>query len=257
MNRFIRTTIIAMTVLLIFIPMLSAETGEGNTTLGGVNGYLVIPSALPVVSTQNATITTGYSAIFDIPDGFAHIPFIQFGFATDFEVGLAVDIATKADLLLNAKWRFLEKENTSVAFGLVGQMIEVGSDTTFAAQTYFVSSFNSTFISWPSKTSIMVGYTFDDSLNSDIDFGMGFQAPLLQEFFKGKVDFLIDFGNSSYSIHPSGGNAAGRGMLNLGVRLLPVEFMQSTFVAADIRLIDILDHSGRALSAGLSISFRP
>ena len=94
-------------------------------------------------------------------------------------------------------------------------------------------------------------------MNTNIDFGMGFQAPLLENVFKGKVDFLIDFGNVSYSSSPSGGEAEDRGLLNIGARLLPVEFMQSTTIAADVRLIDVFDHSGRALSAGVSISFRP
>ena len=257
MRKFRHMVMVFAILTVLSIQPVFSSMGEGNTTLGGVNGYIVIPSAMPVTSGEHATITTGYSAIFDIPDGFAHIPFIQFGFAQHFEASLAVDIGAKADVLLNAKWRFLEKGDTSVAFGVVGQMLDVGSAMQFAAQTYFASSFNSTFISWPSKTTIIIGYTFDDTLNSDIDFGMGFQAPLWEKVFKGKVDFLIDFGNVSYSTKPSGGQPRDRGMLNLGARLLPVEFMKSTFLSADVRLIDILDHQGRALSAGLSITFMP
>ena len=257
MKSNVRITITLLVLLSLSTGSLFAAMEEGNATLGGVNGYIVIPSAQPVSSGENASVTTGYSAIFALPDGFAHIPFIQFGFGGDFEVGLAVDISDEADVLLNTKWRFVEKETTSVAFGIVGQALEVGDATKFAAQAYIASSFTSTFISWPSKTTILVGYTFDDTMNTDIDFGMGFQAPLLEKVFKGNVDFLIDFGNVSYSSNPSGGKAGDRGLLNLGARLLPVEFMPSTTVAADLRLIDILDHSGRALSAGVSISFRP
>lgn len=257
MKQIVQLVVALLVLLVISTGSAFAAIEEGNSTLGGVNGYIVIPSAQPVTSGENASVTTGYSAIFALPDGFVHIPFIQFGFGKDFEVGLAVDIAEKADVLLNTKWRFVEKESTSVAFGLIGQALEVGDATKFAAQTYIASSFTSTFISWPSKTTILVGYTFDDTMNTDIDFGMGFQAPLLEKVFKGNVDFLIDFGNVSYSASPSGGEAGDRGLLNLGARLLPVEFMKGTTVAADIRLIDILDHSGRALSAGISIAFRP
>lgn len=257
MKGLLRTAACVLLITIFGLSPIAAQSDEGNPTMGGVNGYLVIPSALPVASTKNATITTGYSAIYDFSKGFAHIPYIQFGFAHDFEASLAVDIADKADMLLNAKWRFLEKGTTSLSFGVVGQMLEIGKTPTFAAQTYLASTFNSTFISWPSKTTLLVGYTFDNSLNTDIDFGMGFQAPLFKKLFKGNVDFLIDFGNISYSKAPSGGNPTDRGMLNIGMRLLPVEFMQFTFVAADLRVIDILDHSGRAVSAGISISFRP
>ena len=257
MTRRTRLTVLSMMIIVCAIPVLFGVGEEGNTTLGGVNGYIVVPSALPVTSGDKATITTGYSAIFDLPDGFAHIPFIQFGFTGDLEASLALDIGSEANMLLNAKWRFVEKGETSVAFGVVGQMLDIGGTLGFAAQTYLASSFVSTFISWPSKTTILVGYTFDDSLNTDIDFGMGFQAPLWQKVFKGKVDFLIDFGNVSYSTRPSGGRAQDRGMLNLGMRLLPWEFMTSTFLAADVRLIDLLDHAGRAISAGVSVSFSP
>ncbi|MGE0075072.1 MAG: hypothetical protein AB7S52_07575 [Sphaerochaetaceae bacterium] len=257
MKQIVRLIATLLVLLVMSTSSLFAAMEEGNSTLGGVNGYIVIPSAQPVSSGENASVTTGYSAIFALPDGFAHIPFIQFGFGRDFEVGLAVDIAEKADVLLSTKWRFVEKESTSVSFGMVGQALEVGDATKFAAQAYFASSFTSTFISWPSKTTILVGYTFDDTMNTDIDFGMGFQAPLLEKVFKGNVDFLIDFGNVSYSSSPSGGKAGDRGLLNIGARLLPVVFMPSTTIAADVRLIDILDHSGRALSAGISISFRP
>lgn len=251
------TVVLVLFSLIVSGGLAFASSPEGNNTLGGINGYIVVPSALPVNSNNGAAITTGYQAIFEFPDTFAHIPYIQFGFAKDFEVSLAVDIKNSADILLNGKWRFIEKGSTSVSFGFIGQAIDLKNATQFAAQTYFASSFSSNFIDWPSKTTILVGYTFKEKLNSNIDFGMGFQAPLLEKVFKGKVDFLIDFGNVSYSIDPSAGDASNRGMLNIGARLLPVEFMKSTFVTADLRLLDILDDKGRGISAGVSITFRP
>ena len=252
-----KSIILILTVLTLTVSSLSAVAPEGSNTLGGINGYVVIPSALPIESTNGAAISTGYHAILKFPSTFAHIPYIQFGFAEDFEASLAVDIKDTADLLLNGKWRFLEKDSTSIAFGFIGQAIELGGTARFAAQTYFASSFSSNFIDWPSKTTILVGYTFKNNLNTNIDFGMGFQAPLLEKFLKGKVDFLIDFGNVSYSINPSAGNASDRGMLNIGARLLPLEFMRSTYLSADLRLLDLLDDQGRGVSLGLSITFRP
>lgn len=254
-----RWTICTILLLIIMTASLFATTGEGSATLGGVNGYVVLPSAIPVKSTQeSASITTGYNAVLEFPLTFSHIPYIQFGFKEDFEVSLAVDIAESADLLLNAKWRFIEKETTSITFGVNGQMHDIGKDPLlFAAQTYIATSFSSNFIDLPSKTTILIGYTVKDNMNTDIDFGMGFQAPLWEKVFKGKVDFLIDFGNVSYSAYPGAGKAENRGMLNVGMKLLPIEFMKSTFIAADFRLIDILDHEGRGVSAGVSITFRP
>jgi hypothetical protein len=230
---------------------------EGNTTLGGVNGYVVLPSALPFSSDGGPALATGYQAIWEFPSTFAHIPYIQFGFLEDFEASLSVDIDASVDLLLNGKWRFLKRGTTSVSFGFVGQAIDLGTTNKLAAHTYFASTFSSNFIDWPSKTTILIGYTFSDPLNSNIDFGMGFQAPLLQKVLKGKVDFLIDFGNVSYSMNPSAGDATDRGMLNMGLRVLPIEFMRGTFFTFDLRVLDLLDDKGRGVSAGMSIAFRP
>lgn len=252
-----KTIITIICMLFITVGFGFADSPEGNNTLGGINGYNVIPSAYPVDSDNGAVISSGYQAILEFPSEFAHIPYLQFGFAKDFETSLAVDIKDSVNILLNGKWRFVEKGTTSVAFGFIGQAIDLGNTNKLAAQTYFASSFSSNFIDWPSKTTILVGYTFKDNLNSNIDFGMGFQAPLLEKVFKGKVDFLIDFGNVSYSIDPSAGDAGNRGMLNIGARLLPVEFMKSTYVTADLRLLDLLDDKGRGISAGISITFRP
>lgn len=251
-----KTLFVTLLVILSMVAI-GAKTVEGNTTLSGTNGYIVIPSAIPLDSRNGAAITTGYNALLKFPGDFSHIPFIQFGYAEDFETTLAVDIADNVDILLQGKWRFLEKGTTSVAFGVNGQLHGISDLNDFAAQTYVASSFASNFIDWPSKTTVLVGYTFKKNMKTDIDFGMGFQAPLLENVFKGKVDFLIDFGNVSYSAYPSAGNAEKRGMLNIGARLLPVEFMKSTFVTAELRLLDILDHEGRGVSTGVTITFRP
>ncbi|MFA7672055.1 MAG: hypothetical protein WCY53_07375 [Sphaerochaetaceae bacterium] len=231
---------------------------ESNTTLSGINGYVVVPSALPAASGKDTSITTGYSAIFTLPSGFAHIPYIQFGFANNFEASAAVDITDDADLLVNAKWRFLHKGETSVALGLNGQLLDMKGDLYVGGKIYVAATFSSTFITLPSKTTVMLGYSIDkNSINSDIDFGMGFQAPFFPKVFKEKVDFLIDFGNVSYSNSPSGGDAENRGMLNLGLRLLPLQFMRGTYFATDLRLIDIFDAKRRAFSVGAAITFVP
>ena len=86
---------------------------------------------------------------------------------------------------------------------------------------------------------------------------MGFEIPLWQKAFKGKVNLLVDFGNVSYSAYPSGGIAKDRGLFNIGLRLLPLEFLPSTYFALDLGLIDIFDHQGRAFSAGAALTFRP
>src|SRR5690554_432050 len=81
-----------ITLLIISLTTLSGAMLEGNTTLGGVNGYVTLPKASVVDSDKTPSITTGYTAIFSLADGFAHIPFVQMGFAKNFEASVAFDI---------------------------------------------------------------------------------------------------------------------------------------------------------------------
>lgn len=250
--------LLVITLLVFSLTTISGALKEGNATLGGVNGYVTLPKASVVDSDKTPSITTGYTAIFSIADGFAHIPFVQMGFAKNFEASIAFDIDSEDfDLIVNAKWRFVEKDNTSVAFGITGEGLTLQNDPDFAFLTYFATTFNSTFINWPSKTTLLLGYTFTRNLNSNIDFGVGFEVPLWQKVFKGKVNLLVDFGNVSYSANPSGGEAKDRGLFNIGLRLLPLEFIRNTYFSFDLGLIDIFDHQGRAFSAGAALTFRP
>ncbi len=231
-------------------------TPPGNTTISGVNGYLVIPSAEPAPAGKGTSITTGYSGIFST-DGYAHVPFVQVGFADIAEVSLAVDIEKETDLLLNAKWRFSHRKGTSMAVGVVGQLIDVGTEKDLAAQLYFASTFSSSIMDFSSKTTVLLGYTFHKDLNTNIDFGIAFQTPFFPTAFKEKMAFLLDFGNVSYSVDPSAGEAENRGLVNVGLRLLPVKVLNSVYLTADIRALDLFDHKGRALSIGVTLAFRP
>lgn len=245
-----RSILLSLVLVMLLSPLVA------NTTLSGVNGYVVIPSAEPVPSGKGPSVTTGYSGIFS-SKGFTNIPYVQMGFSNTAEVSLAVDIETETDLLLNAKWRFSHRNDTSLAVGVVGQLIDVGAKKDLAAQLYFASTFASSIIDFPSKTTVLIGYTFHEDLNSNIDFGIAFQTPLFPTFFKEKVDFLLDFGNVSYSHSPSVGYAQDRGLVNLGIRLLPLKLLDAIYLAADIRALDLFDHKGRALSLAISLSFRP
>ena len=218
-----------------FAPLFAGEAG--NTTLSGVNGYLVIPSAEPVYSGKTSSVTTGYSGIFSSSQ-FAHIPFLQVGFSDTYEIALAMDIAQKTDVLLNTKWRFSHKGETSFALGVVGQLIDIADKKDFTTQLYLASTFSSSIMDLPSKTTVLVGYTLGKTLTSDIDFGLAFQTPFLPDVFKKRVDFLLDFGNVSYSVSPSGGDAGRRGLSTSGYGCFPLSFsIQSTFRQSYVHLI--------------------
>jgi len=229
---------------------------SGNTTVSGVNGYLVIPSAEPAPSGKGTSITTGYSGIFST-DVYAHVPFVQVGFSDIAEVSLALEIEKKTDILLNAKWRFSHRNDTSLAVGMVGQFIDVATAKELAAQLYFASTFASSIMDFHSKTTILLGYTFHKNLNTNIDFGLAFQTPLFPNALKEKLFFLLDFGNVSYSVDPSAGDANDRGLVNVGIRLVPLKVLKSVYLTADIRALDLFDHKGRALSLGVTLAFRP
>jgi len=228
----------------------------GNATVSGVNGYLVLPSAEPAPAGKGTSITTGYSGIFSA-DVYAHVPFIQMGFSDIAEASLAFEIEKKTDILLNAKWRFSHIHETSLAVGMVGQFIDIETDKELAAQLYFASTFSSSIMDFPSKTTVLLGYTFHKDLNTNIDFGLAFQTPLFPKTFKEKVFFLLDFGNVSYSVRPSAGDADDRGLVNVGIRLVPIKVLTSVYLTADIRALDLFDHKGRALSLGVTLAFRP
>lgn len=253
-----KSLLILVVLMLLIIPLYSDEL-ELNTTFAGVTGYIGLPSAHVTSSFDNPTITTGYTGIYDFQKGFSHIPFIEVGFLKNFEGGAAVDITNEElDLLINAKWRFIDKDSVAFAFGMVGELLTMREELSFGGKAYFASTFNSSFVGLPSKTSILLGYSIDkNSIDSNIDFGMAFQSPLFPKFFKEKVDFIIDFGNVAYSNNPSGGNANNRGMLNVGLRVLPLKLMKGTYLTIDLSFIDLFDHIGRGVSLGASISFMP
>ncbi len=240
----------------ILFPM-TAFSVAGNTTLSGTTGYIVVPSASPVDTPVNPAVTTGYTALLSFSDGLAHIPFLQIGFLDDFEASLAIDIGKDIDLLLNAKWRFLQRETTDFALLINGQALSLDGTITFAGQTGFAATFDSMLIDSPATTTVYLGYTFDDTLNTDIDFAMAFETPLFADSLGEMLALVIDFGNVSYSAAPSGGDASNRGLLNAGLRFLPKEFITDTYFMADLKVLDIFDDSGRAASVGVNISFRP
>ncbi|MGH0054418.1 MAG: hypothetical protein ACQ5SW_13590 [Sphaerochaetaceae bacterium] len=242
--------------LLLVLCFLCLFPAFGSTTLGGSTGYIVVPSADVASNNQNSTVTTAYSATIT-GNRIIHIPSLLVSFSDTVETNFAVDIGTDTDLLLNGKWRFSKRGTTSFTAGLLTQVSGVSNTNDLSAQLYLVSTFDSSIMDMPSKTTIRLGYTFKKPLNSNIDFALGFQTPFFPEVFKENVVFLLDFGNVSYSTTPSAGNAGDRGLVNVALRLLPIEFLSATYIGIDIRALDLFDQNGRALSIGVNISFKP
>ncbi len=228
----------------------------GGISMGGSTGYIVMPSAEIAPRAHNSSVTTAYSAT--LTNGQAvHIPSLTVALSDELEVNAAVDIATNVDLLINGKYQISKKGSTSFAAGLLAQVSDITNSNDLSAQIYGVSTFENNIMDFPSKTSLLLGYTFKQNLNTNINFAMGFETPIFRETFHDNVVFIMDFGNVSYSTTPSAGDADDRGLINIGLRLLPVEFLQSTYFGFDIRALDLFDSNGRAISLAASISFRP
>jgi hypothetical protein len=243
-------------MLLITLFCLCLGTLWAQTNLNGSTGYLVVSSAEITKSTNSPAVTTAYSATFST-EKVAHIPSVLLSFKDTFETSLAVDIAQDTDLLLNAKWRFAQKGTTSFAVGLLGQISSVSDQNQAALQLYAASTFDSSIMDRPSKTTLLLGYSVQKDLNSNINFALAFQTPFFAETFHDKVVFLLDFGNVSYSATPSFSDANDRGLVNVGLRLLPFELVNSVHLGLELRALDLFDHKGRALSLGVAISFQP
>lgn len=243
-------------LLLITLFCFSFSMLWAQTNLNGSTGYLVVSSAEITKSTNSPAVTTAYSATFS-KEKVAHIPSVLLSFKDTFETSLAVDIAQDTDLLVNAKWRFAQKGTTSFAVGLLGQISSVSLDNQAALQIYAASTFESSIMDRPSKTTILLGYSVQKEMNSNINFALAFQTPFFAETFHDKVVFLLDFGNVSYSATPSFSDADDRGLVNVGLRLIPFELVKSVHLGLELRALDLFDHEGRALSLGAAISFQP
>ncbi|MDD3056803.1 MAG: hypothetical protein PHY87_03025 [Sphaerochaeta sp.] len=243
-------------LLLITLFCFSFSMLWAQTNLNGSTGYLVVSSAEITKSTNSPAVTTAYSATFS-KEKVAHIPSVLLSFKDTFETSLAVDIAQDTDLLVNAKWRFAQKGTTSFAVGLLGQISSVSLGNQAALQIYAASTFESSIMDRPSKTTILLGYSVQKEMNSNINFALAFQTPFFADTFHDKVVFLLDFGNVSYSATPSFSDADDRGLVNVGLRLIPFELVKSVHLGLELRALDLFDHEGRALSLGAAISFQP
>lgn len=243
-------------LLLITLFCFSFSMLWAQTNLNGSTGYLVVSSAEITKSTNSPAVTTAYSATFS-KEKVAHIPSVLLSFKDTFETSLAVDIAQDTDLLVNAKWRFAQKGTTSFAVGLLGQISSVSLGNQAALQIYAASTFESSIMDRPSKTTILLGYSVQKEMNSNINFALAFQTPFFADTFHDKEVFLLDFGNVSYSATPSFSDADDRGLVNVGLRLIPFELVKSVHLGLELRALDLFDHEGRALSLGAAISFQP
>lgn len=224
---------------------------EGSS-LGGFTGHIATPSAGMFWDGSDLAISTGYTLIAE-RGGLSHIPYMNFGLFRQLEITAAMDAKDSAqDLLIGAKWRFLESGTTQAAAGVLGQIQEIGSTPGYGLQLFTVSTFQGAFLNQQAITSVLIGYTFRKNMTTDIDFSVGFDTPLLPSLFDGHVRFVFDIGNVSYSMNPSG-NDPHRGIVNAGIRLNPIQLARSLRFTLNMYGLDLLDGKDRSFGAGLAL----
>ncbi|MDR0586859.1 MAG: hypothetical protein LBG26_06435 [Treponema sp.] len=224
---------ICMPVLLCMFAVagLAAQDKPLNTmSLNGVTGLYMVPTARLGWEDADAGFNGGY-----------HMNFVESELEDIFQANVSlfrwIEIAASYvgqpgvdddDLLFGVKIR-LPITKTAVALGgnfHYGDLGRSGGNH-FATQVYGVFTYGAEFFGMPADTTLAAGKTFweGESVDSSIDFGMGFDLIVLPQYLKNFVHWVVDFSNFGYNQGQGAGirgapNQAGlRGAVNTGLRI--------------------------------------
>jgi hypothetical protein len=232
-----------------------AQSVKGMS-FNGATGLVSIPTGKIGWEKSNFAIDLGYHAI--ISDETAHIPKIGVSLFKWVEASFAYDSQygqKNEDMIITGKLG-LPTKGTSVAIGGNFQLLKHWDTDYNASQIYLAASYPATFFKMPAETTIVVGKTFTDANNSNIDFGMGFDLLLFPEIFERYVHWLIDFANFSYSLDAYGADYNYRGVFNTGIRIdiAANKALSKYKFVLDAIITDAFD-SNRAFALGLTAGF--
>jgi hypothetical protein len=240
-----------------------SKTAAGKTfaamSLNGVTGLYVVPTAR--IGWENAGLgfNGGYHLNFVDYDKIRGNHLFQGNLSLYRWLELAFTCDSQPfddddDLLFGAKLK-LPVTATDIAIGANLSYNNLGSNGNhLALQLYGAVTYQAEFFSMPSETTLAVGKSFYEGtdVNSDIDFGMGFDLILFPQYLQNFLHWIIDFSNFSYS--PTGwGAAAARGTLNTGLRvdLSQIPALSRFNFAVDAYVTDAFDHDTRGLGLGV------
>jgi len=258
---------------IVFFFIVLAETGlkaqsNGNNnfkgmSLNGSTGLYSIPTArIGCEKTRDIGFDLGYHAI--IQKGRAsNIPKVALSLFKWVELSAAFDIQPDrfhtqdrgTDFIGSAKIQFPLK-NTALALGGNFEALNMWNTREYrysAGQIYAAVSYAGQLFNVPAETTFVLGKTFrENSLNWDLDFGIGFDLIIFPKVFKRYVHWITDFSNFSYSVEAFGADAWGRGVINTGIRvdLSQISVLNKFKLAIDVLVTDIFDKN-RAFSVGL------
>ncbi|MDR2048143.1 MAG: hypothetical protein LBP69_01680 [Treponema sp.] len=265
---------ILVTVLLcvcVVAGLAAQEKSLNAMSLNGITGLYVVPTAHLGWEDADVGFNGGY-----------HMNFVESELEDIFQANVSlfkwVEIAASYvgqpgpdddDLLLGVKVR-LPITNTAIALGGNFHYGDLGrsAGNHFATQVYGVVTYQAEFFGMPADTTLMVGKSFYErvSVDSSIDFGMGFDLIILPKHLNRFLHWIVDFSNYGYnqSGNLGGGwgflsNQAGiRGTVNTGLRIdlsqIPV-FSRFNF-AVDAYLTDAFDADTRYFGIGATFGMK-
>ena len=239
---------------------LAAQSLKGMS-LNGATGLYSIPSGrVGWEQSSPLGLDLGYHAVIT-KRAATHIPKASLSLFKLVELSAAFDVqpekindVNESDFIGGAKIE-LPIKKTAIAIGGNYQVLNMGSDSSYrhrAGQVYLAITFSGNFFDWPAETTAVFGKTFRQyHLNSDIDFGMGFDMVLAPKVFGNLLHWVIDFANFSYSTDAYGADPWARGVLNTGFRfdLSVISGLSKFKCVIDVLMADAFD-SSRAFSVG-------
>jgi hypothetical protein len=253
-----RGILTVLIILAVLTPSLGAQSPKGMN-LNGVTGLYSIPTGRIGWEQSDVGLDFGYHTI--LGDKANHIPAFSASLFQLVELSAAFDNPPNVgdfdnnNLLLGFKVQ-LPTKSTAVAVGGNYQSINVGDDglDETAFQLYLAFTYPGTFLGMPSETSVVIGKTFLEHSDSNIDFGMGFDLILLPDLFQKYIHWIIDFSNFNYSIDPWMTDAGSRGALNTGIRIdiAAAPALSKYKFVVDVMVTDCFDDEQRNFSLGLT-----
>ncbi len=236
MKKFLNLISILFLIFLFSFTALADSTNSNYlVTLGGINGYIICPSALPV-PTGSFNINFGW--VFSSP---GYLPVgIAFSFLKNWEIGFGHQFAISSSpiatpFLISTKYRFLEGK-MDLSLGAVFEIYQESSSIEFYAAFHSGSLFGK------GMMDIVIGKTiqFGGTIDSSINFYIGTLIPLISNVFF----LVIDFSNNAL------GNAASymsiyRGVFNFAFvfdiipKILSIYFTSYDFMDAPFSTIGI------------------
>jgi len=251
--------------------VLSAQAGAGfrGQSINGSTGLFTVPSGrIGWIGPGKAGLDFGYRAVVNYDAGVTHVPAVTLSLFRFMELSAAFDIQPMVnkninnDLLLGVKFG-IPSEGTSIALGANVQLLNLGGAYNYYAyQPYIAITFAGNFFKMNAETTIVFGktlYSGGPKIDSNIDFGMGFDVSLFPDVFDDFAHLIIDFANFSYSDNSWPNNAQHhtpavlRGILNAGLRIdlsaIPV-FSKQKFLI-DLVFNDLFDAGSRSFVVGV------